>query len=131
MTRKTKHVKYISAQFLLILLQFTNTVFLQASLTPIQNGNFTSFEKNNIGNAFNNGSTAAGDSKSTTEASTSVFPTRITDLPVKKQSYPNDTIVKDAIKDSGDEGSKNATKGMQFDSKKEKETAHIHIYTGL
>ena len=131
MTTKTNYVKYINAQFILFLLQFTNNVFTQTSLTPIQDGNTTSFGIKNVGNAFNNGSTAAGDNKSTTESSSSVFSTRRTDLTDKKQSYRNDTIVKDGMKESKDKGLRNATKSLQFDSKKEKETAHIHIYTGL
>jgi hypothetical protein len=100
-------------------------------VTLIQNGNTTSFGIKNVGNAFNNGSTAAGDNKSTTEPSSSVFSTRRTDLTDKKQSYRNDTIIKDGMKESKDKGLRNATKSLQLDSKKEKETAHIHIYTGL
>jgi hypothetical protein len=100
-------------------------------VTLIQDGNTTSFGIKNVGNAFNNESTADGDNKSTTEPSSSVFSTRRTDLTDKKQSYGNDTIVKDGMNESKDKGLRNATKSLQFDSKKEKETAHIHIYTGL
>jgi hypothetical protein len=106
-------------------------VSTQTSVTLIQNGNTTSFGIKYGGNVFNNGSTAAGDNKSTTESSSSVFSTRRTDLTDKKQSYRNDTIIKDGMKESKDKGLRNATKSLQLDSKKEKETAHIHIYTGL
>ena len=129
MKAKTNDVKYVSALFILILLQLTCAVTPQDSLTP----NSTSFATENVGSDFKNGSTAAGNNKSATEPSTNVLPTRNSDLPVQKRIDGNGSFVKDAdVKESEDNKAlDNATKGMQFDSKKEKETAHIHIYTGL
>ena len=132
MKSKTNNVKYINAQFVLILIQFTNNVSSQGSLTPNQNGNSTRFAFENVGSDFNNGLTAAGNNTSTTEPPTNVLPTRNSDLPNKNQIVHNSAFVKNfAIKESKDKRFNNATKSMQFDSKKEKETAYIHIYTGL
>jgi hypothetical protein len=129
MKAKTNDVKYVSALFILILLQFTYAVTPQDPLTP----NSTSFGAENVGSDFKNGSTAAGNNKSTTELSTNVLPTRNSDLLDKKRIDGNGSFVKDAdVKESEyNKGLDNATKGIEFDSKKEKETAHIHIYTGL
>ena len=123
MRSKRNYVKYINAQFILILLQFTNAV-------SIQNENSTRFAFENVGSYFNNGSTAAGNDTSTTEPSTNVLPTRNSDLPNKNQIVRNSAFVKDtAVKESKDKLLNNATKSIQSDSKKDKETAYIHIYT--
>ena len=127
MKAKTNDVKYVSALFILILLQFAYAVTPQDSLTP----NSTSFAAENVGSDFESGSKAAGNNKS--EPSTNFLPTRNSDLPDKKRIDGNGSFVKDAtVKENEyNKGLDNATKGMQFDSKKEKETTHIHIYTGL
>lgn len=127
-TTRVIHVKNLKA--IVFLLQLVNSVSLEPFVTPIQNEGVPNLEINGVENVSNNGSTTVGERISSNELSKSVFSTRNIDLSNKQQSFPNGTV-EDVMKASKDEGLQNGTKSLQFDSKKEKETAHIHVYTGL
>ena len=131
MSTKIKHVKYVkNLKVIVFLLQLFNNVSSEPSVTPVQNGGVSSFQVNEVENVYNNKSTTAEESKSSSEPSKSVLSTRNIDLSNTQKDYPN-ASVQEATRGTKDGGVQNATKSLQLDSNKEKETAHIHVFTGL
>ena len=130
MSTKTKHVIHVkNLKVIVFLLQLVHRVSSEPSVTPIQNGGVSSLEINGVENASNNESTTV-ESTSSSEPLRSAYSTRNIDLSSKQQSFTNGSVG-DAVNASKYKGLQNATKSVQFDSKKEDETAHIHVFTGL
>ena len=130
MSTKTKHVIHVkNLKAIVFLLQLVHRVSSEPSVTPIQNGGVSSLEINGVENASNNESTTV-ESTSSSEPLRSAYSTRNIDLSRKQQSFTNGSV-EDAVNASKYKGLQNATKSVQFDSKKVDETAHIHVFTGL
>ena len=126
MTTEASHVKRIlNFHFIVLLLQFTNNAFTLISLSPNLNGSYT-----NVGveNTFHNSSTAAVNGKAITKTSTGTYPKEDDLLDDGEQVHHNGT---NKLGSDDSAGLKNTSKSLQLDLNKEKETAHIHIYTGL
>ena len=128
MTKKRNYVRYINLQNFLFLLQLTNNVFSQVSQT-VENG--SAIKNRNIESGFINDSIASGNDTGIVHSLTSENSVKTANLSADNEQIQHNSTLKDSQGDGKDNAVRNESKSLQFDSNKEKETAHIHIYTGV